>query len=169
MTTAPDQPPNPNVSPSTPIPPAVTPTPPTNVNQNPPPILPAVALREGGQHATNNNPPHHFPFMMVTFSIAVIIAGLAASYLFFSFSSLKPIKKPAQILITPPVSVSLPSPAIIVNPFDNPSSDLTVNPFASPSVSATNPFGAYQNPFSNATTSGDSNQPYQNPFATATP
>lgn len=102
---------------------------------------------------------------MVTLILVIVLAGLAGSFLFFSYKSTSSRKAPAQILITPPVPTAT---AVIptktsANPFATNSSDL-INPFASPSASLANPFGTYQNPFQSASPSGNSNQPYQNPF-----
>lgn len=108
-----------------------------------------------------------FPFMMITFFLALIIAGFSGSFLFFSYTKAAVQKVPVQIFITPPASIesALPLPTLSTgNPFASPSSDLT-NPFASPTASLVNPFGTYNNPFATAaTSSSQSSQPYQNPF-----
>ncbi len=128
------------------------------INIPPPPPPPMT----NDQSPITNPPPHHkFPFMMVTLFLVIVLAGFAGSFLFFSYTNTSSRKVPAKILITPPLFVAptvIPTKAV-ANPFATSSSDLS-NPFASPTIA--NPFGTYQNPFPNATPSG--NQPYNNPF-----
>lgn len=135
-------------------PPSLNYQPPTN--NSPPPPMNNQPLSE-----TNIPPPHKkFPFMMVTLFLVIILAGFAGSFLFFSYTNTSSQKVPAQILITPPVSVAPTQQSI--NPFATSSAEL-VNPFTSPTASLTNPFGSAQNPFSSATKSAE-NQSSENPF-----
>lgn len=174
MNSAHDQPSTPSVPSALPTPPIPTAPPPTTQNPqpptpnsqpttySPPPTTNYPSPPAGGPPPTNHG-SKKFPFMIVTIFLAVVIAGLASSYLFFSFNSSNPKVRPTQVLITPPVAFTSPSPTIVANPFD--ASDLTVNPFASSSSPAANPFGTYQNPFTNAASASGTSQPYQNPFA----
>lgn len=101
--------------------------------------------------------------MMVTFFITVVLAGLSGSFLFFQYTSAKnPSITPAQILITPSVTIAPTATTAPANPFDGASENLTTNPFASPTA-VVNPFGTYENPFSGATISATPN-PVTNPF-----
>lgn len=96
---------------------------------------------------------------MVTLFVVVVLAGFAGSYVFFSMNSNKTAKAPAKLVITPPMASPTQGTA---NPFATAAGTLGSNPFASPTA-VTNPFGTYQNPFTNSTVSATP-ATYQNPF-----
>lgn len=173
MNPAPDQPPVPRV-PSSPI--GGTPTPPIpapppanpaatgtfqGTTNQAPPAIPTPPRSSVITTAPPPSPPHKFPFMAVTFFLVVTLAGIAGSFVFFSYSATKKPTTSPKILITPPVTIE-PTKVVDANPFVTSSSNLTVNPFASPTT-VVNPFGTYQNPFSGATVSATP-ATYQNPF-----
>jgi len=103
--------------------------------------------------------------MMITLFLAVVLAGLAGAFLFLSYKGSNGTKTPAQVKITPPVSIAptqtTPTESV-TNPFTTTSADLGTNPFASPTA-VTNPFGTYKNPFGEATISAVP-EPVTNPF-----
>ncbi len=111
---------------------------PPQTTDNPSPSLGASSqqvtdtLIANSQLPITDPPHHHFPFMMVTLFLAVILAGFIGSYLFFSFSSNPTSFKPPSILVPPTATTALPSLTIVPTiSIATVSSDLTTVPSAS--------------------------------------